>query len=210
MNAQVGNRISRLIVLGPAALWAMVGGGILWILHGYFRFLTPQGPDVEWREELGYSSILSNGLFLLYNLPRVMALLLTAWAALSFLQALRAGYTGLKRAAQVLVLLASAGCSPCHCVRRCSRWYSCLRRSGPRLLPALVHAGLFSHSVCATCRSGRGLGGSGLASSSEDEKLSRHRPASPGPPAGSGRWGSDGVGSPDDRVDFDVVFQERH
>lgn len=61
----------------------------------------------EWREDLQYSPILSTELFLLYNLPGVLALLLTAWAALSYLASLRTARTGLKRAAQILVLLAS-------------------------------------------------------------------------------------------------------
>jgi len=107
MKASTGNPINRLLGQGPAVLWSMVAGGILWIVHGYFRFMTPQGSDVVWREDLGYSPILSTELFLLYNLPGVLALLLTAWAALSYLTTLRTARTGLKRAAQMLVLLAS-------------------------------------------------------------------------------------------------------
>jgi hypothetical protein len=107
MKALIGNLINRMLGQGPAVLWAMVAGGILWIVHGYFRFMTPQGPDAVWREDLQYSPILSTELFLLYNLPGALALLLTAWAALSYLPTLRTARTGLRRAAQMLVLLAS-------------------------------------------------------------------------------------------------------
>lgn len=105
MKASSGD--NKMLGHGPAVLWAMFIGGVLWIVNGYFRFMTPQGPDVLWREELGYSPILSIELFLVYNLPGVLALLLTAWAALSYLFTLPTARTGLKRMAQVLVLLAS-------------------------------------------------------------------------------------------------------
>lgn len=105
MKASSGN--NKMLGRGPAVPWAMFIGGVLWIVNGYFRFMNPQGPDVVWREELGYSPILSIELFLLYNLPGVLALLLTAWAALSYLFTLPTARTGLKRMAQVLVLLAS-------------------------------------------------------------------------------------------------------
>lgn len=52
MNAPTGSNVSRLLSHGPAVLWVMVAGGILWIVYGYFRFMTPQGPDVAWREDL--------------------------------------------------------------------------------------------------------------------------------------------------------------
>jgi hypothetical protein len=107
MNARAGNPLNRLLGHGPAVLWAMGVGGILWIFHGYFRFMTPQGPDAVWREDLQNSLIVSTELFLLYNLPGVLALLLTAWATLSYLPRLRTATTGLKRAAQILVLVAS-------------------------------------------------------------------------------------------------------
>ena len=68
---------------GQPVLWAMIVGGVLWIVHGYYRNLTPHGPDVQWQEDLRYSPVLSTELFLLYNVPGVLALLLTAWAALS-------------------------------------------------------------------------------------------------------------------------------
>lgn len=91
---------------GPAVFWAMSTGGVLWIVHGYLRIITPYGPDVVWREDLGYSPIISTELFVLYNLPGALALMLAAWAAFSFLSALRRGRSALKIAAQILVLLA--------------------------------------------------------------------------------------------------------
>lgn len=106
MNAPAGSPFNRLLGHGPTVLWAMVVGGILWIFYGYFRYMTPRGPDVVWREDLGYSPILSTELFLLYNLPGVLALLLTSWATLSHLSMLRTAHTGWKRAVQILGLLA--------------------------------------------------------------------------------------------------------
>ena len=50
--------------------------------------------------------IVSTGLFGLYNLPGALALLLAAWAAFSFLSALRTGRRALKFAARILTLLA--------------------------------------------------------------------------------------------------------
>lgn len=55
MNASAGRPFSRLSGHGSAVLRAMVAGGMLWIFHGYFRFMTPQGPDAVWREDLRYS-----------------------------------------------------------------------------------------------------------------------------------------------------------
>ncbi|WP_457966171.1 hypothetical protein M1E17_06175 [Arthrobacter sp. D1-29] len=106
MNTSAGSRLQRLLGHGHGLLWAMVAGGLLWTVHGYFRFLTPQGPDAVWREDLGYSQILSTTLFLLYSLPGVLALLLTSWAALSFLPTLATGRAGLRRAARIFALLA--------------------------------------------------------------------------------------------------------
>jgi hypothetical protein len=106
MNPRAGSPFNRLLGQGTAVLWVMVVGGILWIFHGYFRFMTPQGPDSVWREDLQYSLILSTELFLLYNLSGVLALLLTSWATLSYLPRLRTANTGLKRAAQILALVA--------------------------------------------------------------------------------------------------------
>lgn len=85
----------------------MVAGGFLWIVFGFFRFMMPQGADVLWREDLGYSLILSTGLFVQYNLPGVLALLLTTWTALSLLHAIQTTRTGLKRAVWILLVLAA-------------------------------------------------------------------------------------------------------
>lgn len=106
MRARVRHPFGRLFGRRTTALWVMVAGGALWILHGYFRFATPHGPDAVWREDLGYSPIVSTGLFLLYNLPGCLALLLTSWATLSFLATLRAERTRLHRAAEVLAIMA--------------------------------------------------------------------------------------------------------
>ena len=108
VHASAGNRATQIVGPGPIALWSMVAGGILWMVYGYFRFMAPQGPDVVWREDLGYSPILSNELFMLYNLPGVLALLLTLWAALSFTRALtlHKQKSRTKRAVQLLAVLA--------------------------------------------------------------------------------------------------------
>lgn len=98
-------RFPRLLGTRTTAAWALVAGGTLWIAHGYFLFMMPYGPDALWREELGYMTILSPGLFLLYGLPGVLALLLTAWGLRSCLPALvPAG--ALNRAARILGLAA--------------------------------------------------------------------------------------------------------
>lgn len=107
MNAPNRYKSNPLLGHGPTVLWAMIAGGILWIIYGYFRFITPQGPDVEWREELGYSPILSTELFLLYNVPGVLAMLLTLWAILSYVHSLRTEHFRLKYAAWITALLAS-------------------------------------------------------------------------------------------------------
>ncbi len=107
MHASAASRMALIFGHGPMVLWAMVAGGILWMVYGYFRFMAPQGPDVVWREDLGYSPILSNELFVLYNLPGVLALLLTLWAALSFIRALRKQKSRMKRAAQLLAVMAA-------------------------------------------------------------------------------------------------------
>jgi hypothetical protein len=84
----------------------MVAGGILWMVHGYFRFIMPYGPDAVWRADLGYSSILSTERFLLYNVPGVLALLLTAVAAFLYSRRLPRTRPGLQRAARILAMLA--------------------------------------------------------------------------------------------------------
>lgn len=106
MNARNGNPFYRLLGRRPAVIIGMITGGILWILHGYLRFMTPLGPDQVWLEALGYSRILSTELFWLYDVPGVLALLLTSWATLSYLPTLRTPRAGLRRAAKLLVTLA--------------------------------------------------------------------------------------------------------
>ncbi len=107
MKSQPQRPIARFLGQGLGVRWAMVLGGFLWIVFGYFRFITPQGPDVLWRQDLGYSVILNTGLFVLYNVPGVLALLLTAWAALSLLPTTQTSGRALKRAAWILLLLAA-------------------------------------------------------------------------------------------------------
>ncbi|MEA5457035.1 hypothetical protein SPF06_20110 [Sinomonas sp. JGH33] len=101
-----GNRATWVLGRGPAVFWALSAGGVLWIVHGYFRIITPYGPDTVWRKDLGYSPIISPELFVLYNLPGGLALLLAASAAFSFLSALGAGRSALNFTARMLVLAA--------------------------------------------------------------------------------------------------------
>lgn len=91
---------------GPGLVSGMVAGGVLWIVHGYFRFIMPYGPDAVWRADLGYSPVLSTELFLLYNSPGVLALLLTAWAAFLYLRSLQRTRPGLQRGAWILAVVA--------------------------------------------------------------------------------------------------------
>lgn len=108
MRSSAGHELplTRLLGRGPALTVALVAGGILWMFHGYFKFVMPAGPDAVWQEDLGYSPILSSGLFFLYNVPGVLALLLTAWAALSFIPNIVTVRTAMKKTAVVLALLA--------------------------------------------------------------------------------------------------------
>jgi hypothetical protein len=99
MSAAGKGPLKRMMGRGEPVLWAMIVGGVLWIVHGYYRNLSPHGPDVQWQEDLGYSPVLTTGLFLLYNVPGVLALLLTAWAALSFVGFLLGPRGRLKQAA---------------------------------------------------------------------------------------------------------------
>jgi hypothetical protein len=105
MSAVGKGPLKRMMGRGEPVLWAMIVGGVLWIVHGYYRNLTPHGPDVQWQEDLGYSPVLSTELFLLYNVPGILALLLTAWAALSFVGFLSGPRSRLKQAALVCAAL---------------------------------------------------------------------------------------------------------
>lgn len=100
--------INRWLVSGRILVWMVVAGGVLWFLFGYLRLMTPLGIDAEWREELGYGPVYRSDLFLLYNLPGVLALSLTAWSALSCIRTLRPNRGLLMRASNLLLLLASA------------------------------------------------------------------------------------------------------
>jgi hypothetical protein len=97
---------SRLLGSGRIVPVAMFSGGFLWMVHGYFRFIMPYGLDAEWREELGYSEIINTGVFLLYYLPGVLALLLTSWSLLSSLPRLSPPGNRVRTAAQVMAWLA--------------------------------------------------------------------------------------------------------
>lgn len=85
----------------------MAAGGALWAVFGFYRFLLPHGPDVQWREDLGYSLILSNGLFLLYNLPGVLALLMTSSAAFRYVAAVHPVNGRLGSVSRVLLVFAA-------------------------------------------------------------------------------------------------------
>lgn len=97
---------ARMFRPGAGLVWGMVAGGILWVIHGYFRFIMPFGPDAVYQEDLNSSPIISPELFLLYNSPGVLALLLTAWTAFFYLRRLPRLHPGLQRAAWILAMLA--------------------------------------------------------------------------------------------------------
>lgn len=63
MNAPTIRPLRRMLGRGEPAWWAMIIGGFLWIVHGYYRNLTPHGPDVQWQEDSQYSLVLSAELF---------------------------------------------------------------------------------------------------------------------------------------------------
>ena len=93
--------------VGPRVSWLMTAGGALWAVFGYYRFLLPHGPDVQWREDLGYSLILNNGLFVLYNLPGVLALLMTALGAFRYVAAVHPVKRKLGNVSRVLLIIAA-------------------------------------------------------------------------------------------------------
>lgn len=92
---------------GLGVRWAMTAGGALWIVFGYYRFLVPHGPDVQWREDLGYSLILNKGLFVLYNLPGVLALLMTSLAAFWYVTAVHPARKRLGSVSRVLLVISA-------------------------------------------------------------------------------------------------------
>jgi hypothetical protein len=93
--------------VGSGVSWLMTAGGALWAVFGYYRFLLPHGPDVQWREDLGCSLILNNGLFILYNLPGVLALLMTALGAFGYVAAVHPLKRKLGNASRVLLVVAA-------------------------------------------------------------------------------------------------------
>ena len=68
--------------LSPAAVTALVAAGVLWAVHGTLTMLKPWGDEARYSEDRGYSLVVDDGLFLLYNGPGALALLLTAASAL--------------------------------------------------------------------------------------------------------------------------------
>ncbi|MEV7572250.1 hypothetical protein AB0P28_04020 [Pseudarthrobacter sp. NPDC089323] len=92
---------------GSAVSWVMTAGGVLWAVFGYYRFLLPHGPDVQWREDLGFSLILHNGLFVLYNLPGVFALLMTSLAAFRYVTAVHPVKRRLGSVSRALLVIAA-------------------------------------------------------------------------------------------------------
>lgn len=52
------------------------------MLYGILTVHTPWGADVVYREAQGYSIVVHEGLFVLYNLPGGLALVLTSWGLL--------------------------------------------------------------------------------------------------------------------------------
>ena len=79
------NRVSR------TTATALVGGGVLWAVHGTLTMLKPWGDEARYSEDRGYSLVVDDGLFLLYNGPGAAALLLTASAVLVMARHLEPG-----------------------------------------------------------------------------------------------------------------------
>jgi hypothetical protein len=90
---------------GRAALLALVAGP-LWVLYGSFTMLSPWGTDVVYREALGYSAVVDVPLFLLYNLPGALALILSAVALLGVIALLPRDPGGSGKAASRLAYAA--------------------------------------------------------------------------------------------------------
>lgn len=64
-------------------------GGILWGVHGPLTMLKPFGDEVEFSEDRGYSVVLNDALFVAYNAPGALALLLTSLGVLALRRRLR-------------------------------------------------------------------------------------------------------------------------
>ncbi len=85
----------------------MALGGALWYLYG-LSLMEPMGAAVVWREELRYTQILQTGLWVLYSLPGILAVVLTAGAGLVALPAWAsaAGGRWLRQAGRALLVAA--------------------------------------------------------------------------------------------------------
>ncbi len=68
---------------------AAVLGGVLWEPYGVFEMLEPWGPDVVYRDELGYAQVIDTVRFIAYSLPGSLALLLTSLGLLGILALLQ-------------------------------------------------------------------------------------------------------------------------
>lgn len=88
IGAARGPRAQRLVSRRSAGAATLVGG-MLWVLYGFFTMLTPWGADVVYREAQGYSVVVHQGLFVLYNLPGGLALVLTSWGLMQVIAHLR-------------------------------------------------------------------------------------------------------------------------
>ena len=81
---------------------ALVASGVLWAVHGPLTMLQPWGEEARYSDERGYSLVVDDRLFLLYNGPGAAALLLTAVAVLTVarrLEPVRPRLAGAGRAA---------------------------------------------------------------------------------------------------------------
>jgi hypothetical protein len=107
METRTNENIRNPTYVGPGVSWLMTAGGALWAVFGYYRFLLPHGPDVQWREDLSYSLILNNGLFVLYNLPGVLALLMTSVAAIRYVAGVHPVKRKLGNMSRVLLVVAA-------------------------------------------------------------------------------------------------------
>lgn len=68
---------------------ALGTGGVLWGVHGPLTMLQPWGEEVRFSESRGYSVVVDDALFVLYNGPGAAGLLLTALGVLALRRRLR-------------------------------------------------------------------------------------------------------------------------
>ncbi len=81
-------------------------GGILWVPYGIWEMLEPWGPDVLYRDDLGYAEVIDPVRFVIYSLPGSLALVLTTLGLFGVLALLRLPLGPITRAARVLATLA--------------------------------------------------------------------------------------------------------